>query len=175
MDTDPAELYERSWQGERLGPAEYPPNSDLVDLTFAECDIVGVLAEKSRLERVSVTQSRLRGITWVGGVIRDVTLEQVMGEDVSFRFSSLRGVTIRDAQLPGVDFTNVEFENVRFERCLLQRAVFDHAKVKSLRIEQCDLAGATGVLALRGASMNFDDVMSLAPSLAREAGITIEG
>ena len=171
---EPTELREKQWQGDRLGPAELEANSELVDLALTSCDVIGVLAQKSRLERVTITQSRLRGTTWAGGVVRDLTLEQVTGEDVSFRFSILRAVTFRDCHLPGVDFTNVEFDNVRFERCVLQRAVFDHAKVKSLRIEQCDLAGATGVLALRGASMPFDDVLSLAPSLAREIGITIE-
>ncbi|HEX4655226.1 MAG TPA: pentapeptide repeat-containing protein, partial [Mycobacteriales bacterium] len=92
----------------------------------------------------------------------------------SCRFSTLRVVTIRDCQLPEADFTEVEFDQVLIERCDLRGAKFDHAKVKKLRIAGCNLAGASGALDLRGASMDLDDVLSLAPSLARENGITIE-
>lgn len=174
MSDDPVELHEQKWQGARLGPVELPPNSEAVDLVLDGCDVIGILAEQSRLERVAIRDSRLRGVTWAGGVIRDVTLDAVSGADVSVRFSTLRAVTVRDADLPGIDFTNAQFDEVRLERCNLRGAVFDHAQVKALRIESCDLAGATGVLALRGASMDLDDVLSLAPSLAREVGITIE-
>lgn len=174
MVDEPIELRERSWTGERLGPADLAPNSELVDLTLTECDVVGVLADKSRLERVSITNSRLRGTSWAGGVVRSVLLDNVTGTDVSFRFSSLRSVTIRDSQLPGLDLTNVEFDEVRLERCSLAKAVFDHARVKALRIEGCDLAGATGVVNLRGASMDLQDVLSMATGLARESGIRVE-
>jgi uncharacterized protein YjbI with pentapeptide repeats len=174
MGDEPVELIDKQWHGKRLGPADFAANSELVDLTLTECDVVGVLADKSRLERVSITNSRLRGTCWAGGVVRGVVLDNVTGADVSFRFSTLRSVTIRDSQIPGLDLTNVEFEEVRLVRCSLPRAAFDHARVKSLRIESCDLAGATGVINLRGASMDLDDVLSIAPSLARESGIHVE-
>jgi uncharacterized protein YjbI with pentapeptide repeats len=113
-------------------------------------------------------------VAWVGGVIRDLTLDGVTGQDVSCRFSTMRVVTLRDCQLPEADFTEVEFDQVLMERCDLRAAKFDHAKVKSLRIAGCNLAGASGAIDLRGASMDLDDVLSLAPSLARDVGITIE-
>ena len=174
MDDDPIELSGKTWHGERLGPADFAPNSELVDLTLTECDVIGVLADKSRIERVFITNSRLRGTTWAGGVVRGVVLENVTGTDLSFRFSSLRSVTIRDSQIPGLDFTSAEFDDVRFERCTLHRAVFDHARVKSLRIEACDLAGSTGVINLRGASIDADVALSIAPTLARESGFLVE-
>lgn len=121
-----------------------------------------------------ISGSRLRGVAWVGGVIRDLTLDGVTGQDVSCRFSTMRVVTLRDCQLPEADFTEVEFDQVLMERCDLRAAKFDHAKVKSLRIAGCNLAGASGAIDLRGASMDLDDVLSLAPSLARDVGITIE-
>jgi uncharacterized protein YjbI with pentapeptide repeats len=171
---EPIELSERTWHGERLGPVDFAASSELVELTLTECDVVGVLADKSRLERVSITDSRLRGTSWAGGVVRGVVLDNVTGTDVSFRFSTLRSVTIRDSRIPELDFTNVEFEQVVLQRCSLPGAVFDHARVKSLRIEACDLAGATGIINLRGASMDLEGVLSVAPDLARELGIQVE-
>jgi uncharacterized protein YjbI with pentapeptide repeats len=146
---EPLDLHDQAYRNERLGPADLAPNSEIVDVTLEDCDVIGVLAQNSRLERVTVTGSRLRGVAWAGGVIRDLTLDGVNGTDLSCRFSALRVVTFRDCQL-------------------------DHAKVKSLRITGCNLAGVTGAVDLRGASIDLDDVLSLAPSLARETGITIE-
>ena len=174
MSEEPLDLHDRTFRNERLGPVELVTNSEVVGVTIEDCDVIGVTAEGSRLDRVTVTGSRVRGVTWAGGVIRDVTLDTVNGADVSCRFSTLRVVTFRDCQLPEADFTEVEFDQVLLERCDLRSAKFDHAKVKKLRITGCNLAGASGALDLRGASMELDDVLSLAPSLARESGITIE-
>lgn len=174
MSEEPLDLHDRSYVNERLGPADLVTNSEVVDVALEDCDIIGVLAQKSRLERVTISASRLRGITWAAGVIRGVTLDAVNGTDISARFSTLRIVTLRDCQLPEVDFTEAEFDQVLFERCDLRGARFDHAKVKSLRITGCNLAGASGAIDLRGAAMDLDDVLSLAPNLAKEIGITIQ-
>ena len=174
MTDEPLDLHDRSYRNERLGPADLAANSEIVGVTVEDCDIIGVLAQNSRLERVTISGSRLRGATWAGGVIRDVTLDAVNAAELSCRFSALRAVTFRDCQLTEADFTEAEFDQVAFERCELRGAKFDHAKVKSLRITGCNLAGVSGAVDLRGASIDLDDVLSLAPSLAREIGITIE-
>lgn len=171
---EPLDLHDRSFVNERLGPADLVTNSEIVEVGLEDCDVIGVIAQKSRLERVTITGSRLRGVTWAAGVIRGLTLDLVNGTDLSCRFSTLRVVTIRDCQLPEADFTEVEFDQVLFERCDLRGAKFDHAKVKKLRMTGCNLAGVSGAVDLRGASMELDDVLSLGPSLAREIGITIE-
>jgi uncharacterized protein YjbI with pentapeptide repeats len=171
---EPLDLQDQAYRNERLGPADLAANSAIVEVSLEDCDVVGVLAQKSRLERVTITGSRLRGIEWAAGVIRGLTFDGVHGADLSCRFSTLRVATFRDCQLAETDFTEVEFDQVTFERCDLRGAKFDHAKVKSLRIAGCNLAGVTGAVDLRGASMDLDDVLSLAPSLARELGITIE-
>lgn len=174
MPDEPLDLRDRTYRNERLGPADLVAHSEIVEVVLEECDVIGVLAQDSRLERVTITGGRLRGVTWGAGLIRGVTLDGVSAAELSCRFSTLRVVTIRDSQLPKADFTEVEFDKVVLERCDLRGARFDHAKVKSLRISGCNLAGASGAVDLRGASMELDDVLSLAPSLARENGITIE-
>lgn len=174
MTDEPLDLHDHHFRDERLGPLDLIANSEVVDVTMDDCDVIGVLAQKSRIDRVTLTGSRLRGVTWAAGIVRGLTLDTVIGRDLSCRFSTLRAVTLRDCQLPEADFTEVEFDQVLFERCDLRRAKFDHAKVKQLRFIGCDLTGATGAIDLRGASMDLDGVASLAPSLARENGITIE-
>ena len=70
-------------------------------------------------------------------------------------------------------FGAASFKDVLFERCGLQRASFASSRNERLRFERCDLTGAVGVEALRGASMRFDDVLQNAPVLAQALGIEI--
>ncbi|HET7309824.1 MAG TPA: pentapeptide repeat-containing protein [Mycobacteriales bacterium] len=152
---------------------EVAERPELVNVVLDRCDIAGFSGRDGRADRVVVTGSRLRGVTWVNGVVQDVLLDGVTGEEVSLRFSTLRRLTLRDCVLPGLDFTEVTFDDVRLERCALQGAQFNGAKVKSLRIEGCDLSGATGVAALTGASVHPDDLLALAPSLAEAVGMRV--
>ncbi len=171
---EPVELVDHSYDGVRLEAAELRENSALTGLTITRCDVAGLLAHGSRADRVTVSDSRLRGVTWTAGILRDVTLDTVTGSDVSFRFSTLRRVVLRDCRLPGLDLTEATLDAVLLERCDLRGARFDHARVKGLRIAGCDLAGATGAAGLAGASLQLDDLLSLAPSLAADLGLTVE-
>ena len=153
--------------------AELAERPELVNVVLDRCDIAGFTGRDGRADRVVISGSRLRGVTWVNGVLQDVILDAVTGEAVSLRFSTLRRVVLRDCVLPGLDFTEARFEDVRLERCTLHGAQFNGAKVKSLRIEGCDLAGASGVAALAGASVHPDDLIALAPSLAEAVGMSV--
>ena len=152
---------------------ELAERPELVNVVLERCDIAGFTGRDGRAERVVINESRLRGVTWVNGVLQDVVLEGVTGEEVSLRFSTLRRVTLRDCTLPGLDLTEAKLDAVRLERCSLPRAQFNGAKVKSLRIEGCDLSGAAGAAALAGASIHPDDLLTLAPSLAEALGMTV--
>lgn len=169
----PLDLRGAAVQARRISGVELPASSEIVDLVLSDCDVSAVVAQRSRLERAEVTRCRFRAVTWAGGVLRDVVLDQVRAEDLSVRFSTLRRVVLRGCDLPGLDLTEASLERVRFERCTLRGARFDHATMSQVTLTGCDLAGASGATSLAGASMDLDDVLTLAPSLARELGITV--
>jgi uncharacterized protein YjbI with pentapeptide repeats len=147
---------------------------EVVDVALVRCDVVGFTGTRGRAARVLIEQSRLRAVTWVDGMVEDVVLDGVTGVDVSFRFSTLRRVVLRDCVLPGLDFTETVFDDVRLERCDLAGARFERAKVTRLRIEGCDLTGCSGTGYLAGASVHPDDLITLGPSLAEALAITVE-
>jgi uncharacterized protein YjbI with pentapeptide repeats len=153
--------------------SELAERPELVNVVLERCDIAGFTGRDGRAERVHLSSTRLRGVTWVNGVLQDVVLDGVTAEELSLRFSTLRRVTLRDCTLPGLDLTEARLEEVRLERCSLPRAQLNGAKVKSLRIEGCDLSGVTGAAALAGASIHPDDLLTLAPSLAEAIGMTV--
>lgn len=158
---------------QRLTPTEEYDDPELTDVVLDNCDVAGFVATSGRATGLRLQGGRIRGVTWARGLFRDVLADGVTAEDVSLRFGTLRRVEFRDCSLPGFDLTETTGEHVRFLRCDLTRAKFDHARIGRLRISGCDLAGATGVEALRGASVHPDDVASMATSLARAVGIRI--
>jgi uncharacterized protein YjbI with pentapeptide repeats len=145
----------------------------LVDLRFDECDLSGITATGFGMRRVAMRGTRLRGVSLAKGQYDDGLLEGCTTDELSMRFSRLRNVTFRDCDLTGADFYQATFEHVTFEACRLRTARFHAVTIKCLRITDCDLSGLTGALDLKGAQIAVDDLASLAPSLAGEAGIEL--
>jgi uncharacterized protein YjbI with pentapeptide repeats len=173
---DPAEPTLRGVHiaGQRLSGAEPVDGLEVDDVVLTDCDLAGLVADRARARRLRISGGRLRGVTWTGSLIDDVSIEGVTAADVAVRFSTLRRTVIVDSVLPGLDLTESTFDRVRFERCDLRGARFDHCRVQELRIEGCDLSGATGVEALRGASVHPDDAGSMALSLAAAVGLRVQ-
>jgi len=170
---EPLELRDLRIVDAACASGELVERPEIVNVVLERCDVAGFTGRDGRAERLQIAGSRLRGVTWVNGVLQDVVLDGVTGEEVSLRFSTLRRVTLRDCVLPGLDLTEAKLEEVRLERCTLTRAQLNGAKVKTLRIEGCDLTGVTGASALAGASIHPDDLLALAPSLAEAMRMTV--
>jgi len=174
LDDDVLDLHEARVVDASASVAGILENAEIVNVAMERCDIAGVVAHNGRMDRVFISGSRLRGVTWAAGMVQDAMVVATTGGDLSLRFSTLRRVTFRDCVLPELDLTEVTFDQVRLEHCVLTGARFHRAKVKSLRIEGCDLTGCTGAEALSGASVAPGDLLQLAPSLAAALGITLD-
>jgi uncharacterized protein YjbI with pentapeptide repeats len=174
-DDDVVDLHDQRFAGASLVAATVTERPEIINVAFDQCDIVGLVANDGRADRVLMTGSRLRGVTWSNGLIRDARFLGVLAMETSFRFTELRRVGFRDCKLPGVDFTRATFDDVRFENCELVGATFEAARLNGqLRIEHCNLTGCSGVQALRGASIHADDLISLGPSMAEALGFRVE-
>jgi hypothetical protein len=62
---------------------------------------------------------------------------------------------------------------VLFERCRLRLAVVSGVKTERVDLLGCELEGLSGVEALRGARMRWDDVVQNAALFARALGIEV--
>lgn len=157
----------------RLTPGDSLDGLELTDVVLSGCDVAGLVATGGRASGLMVRGGRIRGVTWVRATFRDARFDDVIGDEVSLRFTTLRRVEFRNCTLPGLDLTEVTGERVRFVGCDLREARFDHARIDQLGITGCNLTGATGVEALRRARVHPDDVASMALSLAVALGITV--
>jgi uncharacterized protein YjbI with pentapeptide repeats len=146
---------------------------------FADCavehsDWANLRATKSSLSRVDVSVSRLTGLHWVDGALRDVTFRECRMDLATFRFTGFARVAFVDCNLTRADFTNADLRGATFTGCDLTAAQFGQVKADGARFTRCELAGAGSVASLRGAVISAADLVALSYTLAAALGITID-
>jgi uncharacterized protein YjbI with pentapeptide repeats len=154
--------------GSRLEKATF------TDTVLQRCDLANMSTGNSSMVSSSVSSSRLTGLTWNGGLLRDVLIESCRADLASFRFSRLKKVVFRDCNLQGADFQNADLRGVRFDQCNLSGAQFSNVQAEGARFANCSLLGIRGVTSLQGAIVRSEDALGLAHSLAAALGIKIE-
>jgi uncharacterized protein YjbI with pentapeptide repeats len=139
------------------------------------CDLATSQVDDSSLLECYVTSSRLTGMSWSRGIMRDSVMEAVRANLASFRSSKIRNVVFRECDLNQADFQSVELRNVLFDRCNLTAAQFSNAAMQhNVRFEDCKLIDIVGVQGMAGSTVSGGDLLGLAGSLARAAGIAVE-
>jgi uncharacterized protein YjbI with pentapeptide repeats len=151
----------------------------LVAATLRDClversNLANLRAERSTMLRVGLAASRLTGLQWVDGTVRDVTVAHCRADLASFRFSAFQRVVFEDCNLTRADFTNADVSGVVFRRCDLTAAQFSHATMAGTRFTDCELAGIGGVASFAGAVVASGDLAGLARALAAALDIRIE-
>jgi uncharacterized protein YjbI with pentapeptide repeats len=146
---------------------------------FADCvvghsDWANLRATRSSLSRVEVSLSRLTGLHWVDGALRDVTFRECRMDLATFRFTGFTRVAFVDCNLTKADFTHADLRGASFTGCDLTAAQFAQVKADGARFTRCELAGAGSVASLRGAVISAADLVALSHTLAAALGITID-
>ena len=103
----------------------------------------------------------------------DVTFRACRIDLASFGGSGLQRVTFEDCVLAQTDFLEARLEKVRFERCDLTRADFREARLRDCVLRGCTIEQLEGVTALRGASMDWSDIVAGAGTWAAALGIDV--
>lgn len=144
------------------------------DSVFQTCDLANLHARECSLVRIAISGSRMLGLSWTEGSVRETTFEDCRMDMASYRFSTFKGVVFADCKLVQADFQSADLRGARFERCDLTGAQFSNAQMTGTRLTDCDLSGINGVLSLKGAIVSSRDALSLSYTLASALGITIE-
>jgi uncharacterized protein YjbI with pentapeptide repeats len=144
------------------------------DCVFESCDLANIRAKDCGLLRVAVSGSRMTGLSWAGGGVRETAFSNCRMDLVSFRFSTFKRAVFTDCRLTQADFTAADLRGARFERCDLSGAQFSQAQMTGTRFTGCTLDGINGVTSMRGAIVAGADALALSYSLASALGISIE-
>jgi uncharacterized protein YjbI with pentapeptide repeats len=144
------------------------------DARLERCDLANLRARECDLSRVAIASSRMTGLSWLDGRLRDVTLTDCRMDLASFRSSAFSDVLFSGCRLTQAEFGDADLTGARFENCDLTGAQFSAARMAGTRLVGCDLTGIDGVTSLRGAVITSGDARMLAVTLAAALGITIE-
>jgi uncharacterized protein YjbI with pentapeptide repeats len=147
----------------------------LVDSTLSGCNLANTQAQRATAARVSVETSRLTGIHLPEAVLRDVSIRDCRVDLASFGFSRLTRVTFEDCMLAQTDFLDAQLDSVRFHRCNLRRADFRGARMQRCEFRRSNLTGLQGIENLRGAAMEWPDIVEMAGAWATALGIDVLG
>jgi uncharacterized protein YjbI with pentapeptide repeats len=125
------------------------------------------------LTRVAFDGGRLTGLQVAEADVRDVVWRGCGADMATFRHARLLHVSFQDCSLREADFSGMRGEVVRFTGCDLRGASFRHAELAGCEVRRCRLDDIEGVEGLRGASLEVDQLIDLAPALARAMGIGV--
>ena len=153
--------------------AEPAPLRDLVDARVRGADWANERRVGLALDRVEVRDARLTGADLPEAVLTDVVFADCRLDLLGLRGARLERVVFRDCGMGESDLYDASLQDVVFERCVLRRARFACAAVGRVELRGCDLAGASGAEALRGARIPWNDVVANAPVFAAALGIEI--
>jgi uncharacterized protein YjbI with pentapeptide repeats len=145
----------------------------LGDCLLSGCNLANLQGRQASFTRVAIESCRLTGIDLPEAALQDLTVRDSRIDLASFSFSRLARVTFEDCLLTQTTFLDAELDSVRFHRCDLTSADFRGARLRACEFRGSDLTGAEGVHSLRGAAMEWTDIIEMAGVWAAALGIAV--
>jgi uncharacterized protein YjbI with pentapeptide repeats len=168
---------------------------------FMDCALTGCALDETRLHHARVLDCVLTGIRGVGtdlaeSTLRDVELIDARLGGVQLHGSVLERVLVRGGKIDYLNLRNAHLKDVVFEGCVLVEPDFGGARLERVEFADCVLKGADltkatltdvdlrgaaqldivrGVDRLTGAVITTSQLLDLAPVLAAEMGLRVDG
>lgn len=146
---------------------------DLENGSIKGCNLANLRSQSCTLHRVQIEATRLTGAMFVEPRLMDVVLRNSPIDLSSFRFGHLYRVRFEGCRLIEADFQGVIAKACTFIDCDLTGAQLSQGNFAGSAFRGCRLAGVSGLDALKGAHMAWEDVMELATALAASLGIEV--
>ena len=143
------------------------------DVAFDACNLSNVKLPDASFARVLFSQSKLSGLQVTKGSYVDVEFSGCRTEFTSFAQAKLKHVTFTDCRLSEADFSETTLDRVLFVDCDLSRATFARMRVERSEFRNCKLTELKGLAELRGAAMEWNDILTHADVFASALGIGI--
>lgn len=144
------------------------------DCRLERANLANLHADESSMQRVRLTASRMTGLHWIDGPLRNVVVSQCRADLSVFRFTNFHRTTFEDCNLSRADFQNADLRGAQFVGCDLSGAQFSQARLAGARFRNCVLDGIGGITSFAGARVAGQDLVALSYTLAAGLGIEIE-
>lgn len=137
---------------------------------------VGTDLAEATLRDVELAEARLGGTQLYGAVLERVLIRGGKIDFLNLRQARLRDVVFQGCVLVEPDFGGARLERVEFVDCAVKGADFTAATLTDVDLRgAAELGIAAGVDRLSGAVISMSQLLDLAPVLAGQLGIRVEG
>lgn len=153
--------------GTRFSPLE------LSDVRFEDTDLSSASWQGVKARRTEIVRSRAMGLRLWLAAANDVYVDGCRLDYASIHVESVKGALVfhecmfREAMISG------DLSNVVFSDCGLDGVEFEATKAAGCDLTTSQIAGARGLLGLRGAQITAGQAASAAIIIAAEAGLTV--
>lgn len=141
------------------------------DTVFEHCELSGAILDGATLTRVRFVGCRMNGVMLGAARLADVSFEECRAPMANFRSAELLRVLATNCTLTGAEFQGTVFAETYLYDCALEESDFVEARVRGLDLHGSSLSGVRGVLSLRGARVDTDQLIDLGVAALAEVGI----
>jgi uncharacterized protein YjbI with pentapeptide repeats len=145
----------------------------LIDSHVCEPDITDLSGSDSTWRSVTVQGGRIGAWDLAGAVVDALTVADAQLGYVNLRDATLTDLVLRDCRIETLDLAGAKARRVRLPGCVLDELVVTRAHLDEVDLRGARLDRIDGVEGLGGATLSAEQVLDLAPALAKAAGITI--
>lgn len=146
----------------------------LRDCLLNNCDLTAGVFADSSWHAVEVSKTRCSGIQLQKGLLKNVWFKNSKLDVANFRFAKLEQVVFESCVITEADFYSATLKNVRFIDCDFEDVEFSEATLQHVDLTESRILSVKGLRGLKGATINQEQLVQLAPSMAQEIGIIIQ-
>ena len=147
----------------------------LVDVLARSVNAANGLWPALRTSRVTFERCNLVGLDAGNGELSQTTFRDCKLDLANLRMATLRDVVFSGCSLRATDFYGATLRSVSFAGCELHETDFDRASLETVDLRGASLVDIRGIGSLSGAIVDPGQLIDLAPYLAVELGIRVQG
>jgi uncharacterized protein YjbI with pentapeptide repeats len=145
----------------------------LSDVELEGCNLANADVRGGSAWRTRIARSRLTGVSWTEGLMRDSVLSDCRIDLSSFAATRLDQVVFERCLLMQADFQEASLRAVRFVDCDLSEADLTDARFDRCELRGCTIDAIRGAERLRGIAMPWQDIVAAVGTFAAAVGVTV--
>lgn len=145
----------------------------IVDCLLTEVHGASVDFSDSTWRDTHMTRGRLGALTLAGATLKGIRLRGIKLGFVNIAAARLDDVVFEDCEIGGLDARAAQMRSVRFLGCTVEELNVAEATLSKVDLSGAKMHALIGVGSLRGAIVNHDQLVDLAPLFAAELGVEV--
>lgn len=129
---------------------------------------------ESSWRTVTIDATRCSGLDLQNSILKNIRFSNSKLDIVNFRFATIENMLFENCVLDDADFYGARLKNVDFINCTISKITFANAKMNAVDLSKSTIETINGIASLKGVTINYDQLIQLAPYFATEAGIKIK-